>query len=169
MMLSSSFRFGSRQLPATDPSLNPHAPAASVPAASSACCQVTPPSQSAFLSQTKSVSRSVSVPFPLSMKRGTGHATPACTSPSWPVALQPTSLPPLSQHVVWPVLGSSTAGAAIVCDGASSMSIAAAMISRVIIRSPPCRSRHLISGHLSTAGFDNSPISGPLPRCRHTG
>src|SRR5436305_1264759 len=96
---------GSRQSPRLLPSVRPWLPLARLLQSSSACCHVLKPKGFAFLSQTSLVRLSVTVPSPLSVKRGGGHGAPARTSPSCPVPAQATGEPSVPQHSFCPVFG----------------------------------------------------------------
>src|SRR3989304_10542516 len=82
--LCCSFPFGRRQSPAFEPSVRPAEPLARVFASDKACSHVLRPKALAFFNQINLVSLSLTVPLPLSTKRGFGHATPFFKSPSSP-------------------------------------------------------------------------------------
>src|SRR5512133_2676799 len=77
---------GSAQFPAAEPSVRPQAPLARVLAEVSAVVQAVAPKQLAFFSQIRPVRLSLTVPSPLSLKRGTGQTTPFWIAPSSPPA-----------------------------------------------------------------------------------
>ncbi|NJN98855.1 MAG: hypothetical protein HC875_34555, partial [Anaerolineales bacterium] len=61
--------------------------------------------QLAFFSQISPVRLSVTVPLPLSVKRGLGQVAPRCKFPSCPVPVQDIELPAASQHARLPRFG----------------------------------------------------------------
>ena len=82
MWLCSSLTLGSLQSPALEPSVSPHHPDDSPLQSTRALFHVLDPKQSAFFSHISPVRWSVTVPSPLSVHLGSGHATPLRKSPS---------------------------------------------------------------------------------------
>src|SRR5215203_1495627 len=127
--LCSSLTFGSRQSPAALPSVRPWLPPARELQIVRPCGHVTTPKRFASCSQVSPVSLSVTVPFPLSAKRGVGEGRPAWNSPSCPVPTQLTRAPLVDQHRVCPVLRTRDA-----MDGEGAFWICAMIFSPVCVR-----------------------------------
>jgi hypothetical protein len=80
--LASSLTLGKRQAPAVLPSVRPQTPLARPLASAKACAHVWAPKQLKSRSHINPVKLSVTVPSPLTVKRGLGSGVPAWYSPN---------------------------------------------------------------------------------------